>query len=458
MTLDRIAINARWVLTGYQAGVPELLPNGTVVIRGDRVEDVTSADVPNARRVHLPENSLLLPGFLDLHSHALNGPLFRGMTEDRDRTGVADTLIYDLLMPVGNYAVASMTYDEAVAVYTSSLLRTLAGGTTTVVDMFRPRDSAFLDAARSVGIRAYAAPYLSSRSIVGVDVGGTPIMEDRDGLAQLNRAVSLFHDYDEGPGGRVRVMMGLHCTDTCSPEFLVQVAATARELDTMSTIHVAQSKPEMTYLRQQHGATPVEYLIRNGVCGPAVLAAHCAYATDGDLQRLADTGTPVACCPATFAHAGHAVPYKRFADAGVRTAIGTDGHSLGFLDELRVAGLVSKLANGDSGAGTAADLLRTGTEHAAAVLDRSDLGRIQRGARADLVAITLRDPGVAPVLDPVRTVVWHHGAAITSLVVVNGEILIEEGRHVSVDRESVQRAASTAIERVWQSHLTREHQ
>lgn len=452
---ERVAVTARWVLTGHRSGAPELLPHGTVVVRGDRIEDVTTEEVADARRIRLPGNSLLLPGFIDAHSHSLNGPLFRGMTEDRSRAGSQSTLVYDVLMPVGDLAATTMTDDEARAVYTASLLRILAGGTTTTLDVFRPRHSAFLDAARDVGIRAYGAPYMATRSVVGVDATGTPVTRKTDGAAQLQHAVQLFHEYDEGPGGRIRVLFGPHCTDTCSPAYLGEVLATARELGTAMTIHVAQSRPELAYMREHHDCTPVEYLARHGITGQDVIAAHCAFATADDLGLLASTGTPVACCPATFVHSGRHVSYRAVADAGVTTGIGTDGHSLTYLEELRVAGTVAKLAAGGPSAVTSADLLRTATEGSAAVLGRSDLGRLERGARADLVGLTLSDPGLEPVLDPLSTAVWHSAGTAVDLVVVDGDVLVEQGRHVRIDAASVRREANAVVERIWETFAER---
>ncbi|MQA80073.1 MAG: amidohydrolase family protein [Streptosporangiales bacterium] len=448
---DRVAVTARWVLTGHRSGTPELVPHGTVVVRDGRIEDVTTAEVADARRIRLPGNSLLLPGFVDVHSHSLNGPLFRGMTEDRSRAGTQSTLVYDVLMPVGDLAATTMTDDEARAVYTASLLRILAGGTTTTVDVFRPRHRAFLDAARDVGIRAYGAPYLATRTVAGVDAHGTPVTRESDGPAQLEHAVQLFREYDEGPGGRIRVMLGPHCTDTCSPAYLAKVLATARDLGTNMTIHVAQSRPELAYLRRHHDCTPVEFLARHGICGPDVVAAHCAFATPDDLAVLASTGTPVACCPATFVHSGRHVSYRTFVDAGVTTGIGTDGHSLTYLEELRVAGTVAKLAAGGPSGVTSADLLRTGTEGSAAVLGRSDLGRIERGARADLVGLTLNDPGLEPVLDPLSTAVWHSAGTGVDLVVVDGAVLVEQGRHTRIDAAAVRRSANAVVERIWET-------
>lgn len=456
MEPERTAIHASWVLTGFESGKPQVVPDATVVISDGHIEDVVTDYPTDAGRIDLPENSLIMPGFVDLHTHALNGPLFRGMTEDWDRGGNQGTLVYDLLMPVGDRAAATMSPSEALAVYTMSLLNTLKGGTTTVLDTFRLPQPTILDAARDVGIRIYGAPYLASRSISGVDPHGDPITHKSDEREQLDQAISIFHEYDEGPDGRVRLMLGPHCTDTCSPEFLKTVMDTAGELGIGVTIHVAQSRPEVTIMKATYGLTPVEYLMKHGVSGPNVIAAHCAFATDDDLALLAASGTPVACCPATFAHGGRSVDFNRFADAGVVTGLGTDGHSVRMLDEMRIAGFVSKLAGASPRQVTSADVLRTATEGGAAALGRSDLGTLRPGARADLTGIVLEGPGIQPVLEPVSNLVWHHGGAVTNLVVVDGEILVKDGHHVSIDEEQVERDAASAIRRIWESHFAQD--
>jgi 5-methylthioadenosine/S-adenosylhomocysteine deaminase len=455
---ERTAIHASWVLTGYESGKPHLVPDATVVISDGRIDDIVTTYPPDQQQIRLPDNSVIVPGLVDTHTHALNGPLFRGMTEDWDRGGNQGTLVYDLLMPVGDRAASMMSPSEARAVYTLSLLNTLKGGTTTVLDMFRLPRATILDAARDVGLRIYGAPYLASRSISGVDAQGNPITATSDESAQLDNAVSIFHEYDEGPDGRIRLMLGPHCTDTCTPEFLKTIMNTARELDIGVTIHVAQSRPEVAIMKATYGLTPVEYLMKHGVSGGRVIAAHCAFATDDDLGLLASTGTPVASCPATFAHGGHSVDFNRFAQAGVITGLGTDGHSVRMLDELRIAGFVSKLAGASSGTRqvTSADILRTATEGGAATLGRNDLGTLHPGARADLTAFVLDGPQIQPVLDPISKLIWHHGGASTSLVVVDGEILVKDGHHVRIDEERVEHEASAAIRRIWESHFAQD--
>jgi cytosine/adenosine deaminase-related metal-dependent hydrolase len=199
---------------------------------------------------------------------------------------------------------------------------------------------------------------------------------------------------------------------------------------------------------RRHGCGPVEHLGRLGLLGGDLLAAHCLYATDGELDLLARSRTTVVNCPLVYARWGAAAPFHRFTARGVRTAIGTD-QERDFVLELRTAGLLSKLHAGQAHVASATEMLRAATLTGAEALGRADLGRIEPGARADLVVVDLGRPPLYPAFDPVASLVWHATGADVTAVVVDGEVLVENGRFVRGDEAAIRRDAAAAIERVW---------
>jgi cytosine/adenosine deaminase-related metal-dependent hydrolase len=171
---------------------------------------------------------------------------------------------------------------------------------------------------------------------------------------------------------------------------------------------------------------------------------------DRDLAILRDSGTTVANCPLTFARSGVSVPFDRFHRRGVRTGIGTDGYCFDYLAELRAAGFASKLTSGDSGAGDARTLLTAATEVGASALPWPRLGRLERGWLADLVVVDLGSAHVQPVRDPLKNLVWNATPADISLVMVNGKVVVEDGKLLGVDEQAVIRSATAAVERLWE--------
>ena len=453
MSEQLTAVSARWTLLPRPAGGFDVAEGVTVLVRGNRIADVVRGpfDDPVDHRIELP-GGVLLPGFVNLHNHAINGPIFRGIVDDvveQDRPGVvADNIVYSLLLPLGDLAGEVLSDEELLAVYRLAMLELLRSGTTSVLDMPRAAHHWILDAAAELGLRAFVAPYVFSSPGRGVDSAGRPRYVDIDEDASLDAAIAVAEKYDEGPGGRIRVGFGPHATDTCSPRLLRRIADVARERDTFVSIHVAQSRLEVDEVRRRHGRTPVEYLDEVGLLGPRTVAAHCVYVEDGDLALLRDSGTTVAHCPLTFARSGVTVSLDRFHRHGVRTGIGTDAYSFDYLAELRAAGFVAKLTSRNSGAATADALIRAATETGGSAL-ADDLGTIAPGQLADLVGVDLTAPHVQPVRDPIRNLVWNAATADISLVMVDGHVLMHGGEVVGVDQHRVVTEAATAVDRLW---------
>lgn len=445
----RVAIRTRWTVVPG-ANSLEVVQGVTVVVEDNKIVDVTHDDVTRVDEFIRVDDGILVPGFVNLHNHALNGPVFKGIVDDYDRSGTSGSLIYNLLMPLGDLAATSPSDDDLRAIFRLALLDMVKSGTTTMLDMWRPNHRMFLDVAKEMGVRAYGAPYLMSTPPAGVDASGRPTYTDADETQSLRLFRSLFDEYDEGPDGRIRIVLGPHGTDTCSPELLRSVRRIATELETPITIHAAQSRAETATIQARYGLTPIEYLESTGIVGPDVVASHCVFATDADLRILADSGTSIANCPLTFARGGLTAPFQRFIDQGVRTGIGTDGYGFDFLEELRSAGLVSKLHQEKSNAATAEQLLWAGTESGASALGRDDLGRIEVGAKADLVIVDLGRAGLQPVRNPIKNLVWYGTASDVSMVMVDGRVLLRDRHPVGIDERTVVAAGAEAVHRLWE--------
>ena len=223
----------------------------------------------------------------------------------------------------------------------------------------------------------------------------------------------------------------------------------ADELGCPITIHLSQTRAEMELIQRRHGKTPEEYLEHVGLLGPDLLVAHCVESSDAGLDLLKRTNTTVVSCPLTYARQGQFAPFGRFRRRGLRTVLGTDGYRMDLVGEMRQAGFVSKLHAGDSAGATASELVHAVTVAGAEALGRSDLGRIAPGARADLVVIDMARPHLQPVSDPLRTLVWNASGADVSAVMVDGRLLVENGRYLLGDEGEIVRRGARAAGRLW---------
>jgi cytosine/adenosine deaminase-related metal-dependent hydrolase len=447
------AIHGDWVLA-CENGELRIATDAYVLIEGERIAGISRSRPAACELVAEGEQHLVLPGLLNLHNHCLSAVPFRGLSEDmplESSEAFPTELVYGLLMPMGDAAVRQLDAEENRAIMELGLLEVIKGGTTTLMEIFRQQQSDFFRLAPRAGLRFYGMPYLFSSSQVGVGADGRPTYAQRNDDSSMLDAWRRLHDeFDASAGGRVRVGLGPHGTDTCGPELLREVRRLADERGCLVTIHLSQTRAEVELALSRHGRSPAEYLDRVGLLGPDLLAAHCIFSSDDELALLARRGVSVANCPLTFARGGVYAPFHRFKDAGLRTVVATDGYCMDIVGEIRSAGFISKLHGASPGKTSAWELIDAVTREAADFLGRPDLGRIAPGATADLVVVDLGKPHFQPVSDPIKTFVWNASRADVHTVMVGGELVVDAGRYVRGDEREIMRRATAAVHRVWE--------
>lgn len=210
---------------------------------------------------------------------------------------------------------------------------------------------------------------------------------------------------------------------------LQTVAETARRAGLPLHVHVSEQSAENQAALEWYGHTPTALLAREGGLGPQTTVVHATHLSDDDVGLLGASGTAVAACPTTEADLGDGIgPFPELVAAGSPLCLGSDQHATTDLfAEARAIELHERLRSGRRGAFAPADLawMATGSGHQA--LGWPDAGRLAVGARADLVAVRL---------DSVRTAgaradqaMLAAGAADVHTVVVDGDIVVRDGRH-----------------------------
>ena len=445
-----LAVHGEWVVTVVDDEL-KVLHDHWVIIDADKIHSIKKQPPAGTIKHKIPK-ALVLPGLINSHNHGASSVMFRGLTEDWAAESFETELIYGLLMPLGDLALRTLNPEQMQHVVELALLEIIKGGSTTLMEIFRPRQSGTFEAAANMGLRFYGAPYLFSADDMNVDESGTPTYQSR---VHEESDLDIFHRlhaaYNGASDDRIRVAIGPHGLDSCSPELLRQVRSVADELGVLINVHVCQTRAEVDLLQQRYGQTPTQYMESVGLLGHDVLAAHCLHASDDDLRMLSESDTTIVNCPMTFARGGVTAAFERFRQAGARTVIGTDGYYMDIVSELRSAGLISKLSAHDSGVGTAEQLLKAVTIDAAKALGRTDIGRLTPGAKADLVVISLDKPHFQPVSDPLKTYVWNARGAEIELMLVDGEILIRNGKFVRHNESGIIERGTTAIQIVWEA-------
>lgn len=424
-----------------------------VIVRDGIVADVVAeAPTMDAERIVAPD-ALLMPGLINLHNHAMSGPLFRGLADDIAPGDLPGHIVYSLLMPLGDVAAAVMTEEDIGDAVEMALLEGLRSGTTGLLDVYRVQQWPFIQRAKRLGLRSWSCPYLFSET-VGMGADGKPIYTPAKETG-FEATLKLFDRFDEGPRGVTRVGFGPHGPDSNTPELLRRVDETARERGMIVSIHAAQNLIEIARVKAAHGVGSIEHLRRIGLLRPGVVLAHGMFATDEEFAMIAREGAALASCPLAFARSGRFVPLARMEAADLRLGIGTDGVTLDMLTEIRTASVFAKVQSGTPHGLSAERILRAATRDAALALGRDDLGLVAKGARADLVMFDLGSSRYQPVWDPLKALITNGSAADLSLAMVEGRVLLRDGRVVVADAAAVTRRGRAAVERVWREAARR---
>ncbi|WP_279357828.1 amidohydrolase family protein [Methylobacterium indicum] len=442
------AIFGSWLLI-RRDGLPRIERDRWVLVEGNRIAAIT-ASRPAADVTFDRPGRLVLPGLMNLHNHCFSEAIARSHTEDgRGRKG-GRSIVYTVLLPLSKTALTVLNPRERLAVARLGILQLLKGGATTVMEPFRNGLPEMFEAAEEMGLRFYGAPYLFSTADAKAGADGRVSYAGDDGEADLAAWNALYARWEGRADGRIRLAMSPHATDTCGPDLLRACAARARELDVPITTHLAQSDDEVATIRARHdGRSPAEYLDRLGLLAPDLLAAHCIASSDDDLRLMAARGATVLNCPRVFARAGRTAAFGRFAAHGLRTLVGTDGYNMDLLGELNAASLISKIAAGRAEVADSPTLVDAVTGQAAAAIKRPDLGVLAPGATADLTVVDMTHPHLQPLHDPVRALVALANRADIAQVMVDGRVLVDEGRYLAGDETAITREGAAAIERIW---------
>jgi 5-methylthioadenosine/S-adenosylhomocysteine deaminase len=406
---------------------------------------------------------LLIPGLVNAHTHA-HGGLAKGLTPDR---ATLETFLTSVSATTGDRSLEE--------IYLSALLSAIEmvrKGCTAAYDLCveypAPTPEGILAVARAyrdVGMRAVVAPMMADRTLWHALPGLLDAVPEtiRKQVAQIQtapvevslaacRAVLRDWPFDRAS---VRPALGptipLHCSDA----FLTGCRDLAREFDVGVHTHLAESKTQALLGLQKYGKTLTAHLADLDLLGPRLSAAHAIWVTDEDIARLADAGASVAHNPLSNLRLGSGVaPAARMRTRGLRVGIGTDSVSTSdtqnMFEAARLASYLSRIVSPVSAEWLGVeDVLEMAGTGSAGVLGMADhTGRLAPGFRADLVFLDLSHIGYVPLNDPVLQLVNGESGGAIDKVMIDGRMVLDGGRLLTVDEERVRAQAERSAARL----------
>lgn len=430
-----LLVHARWILTADDTQA--LLEEHCIVVHQERIVEILPSLQASQRFKATQEISLmqhaLMPGMVNSHGHAAMS-LFRGAADDLP----LKTWLEDYIWPMeGKWVCEEFVYHGTQLAIAEMLL----SGTTCFADMyFFPDQSA--RAAAEIGMRAQLA----------CPVIDFPTAWAQDPEEYISKATALNDDYRHHP--LISIAFGPHAPYTVSDAPLLKIATFAEELDIPIHIHVHETAHEVSEALIATGKRPIQRLADLGLISPRLLCVHATQMNEEDTHLLLENGASIVHCPeSNLKLASGFCPVAQLLEAGINVALGTDGaasnNDLDMFGEMQTAALLAKAVAGDASALPASQALRMATINGAKAMGlETDIGTLEPGKFADMIAVKLDTMNAIPIYNPLSQLVYSTKSSQVSHVWVAGKLLVDSGQLTTIDVEALRANVQT-----WQQKI-----
>ncbi|MDQ2050163.1 5'-deoxyadenosine deaminase [Natronolimnohabitans sp. A-GB9] len=410
-----------------------VIHDGAVVVEADRI--VTVGDRSTCLEQY-PDHEhhaydLLAPGTVGAHIHSVQS-LGRGIADD---TALLEWL-FDYVLPME----ASLSAEEMRVAAELGYLELIESGTTTCIDHLSVShaEEAF-EAAREFGIRGRLGKVM-------MDKEAPPgLLEDTDdALAESERLIRRYHGVD---GGRIRYALTPRFAVSCTEACLRGTRALADEYDGVRIhTHASENRDEIATVEEETGLRNVHWLDEVGLTGEDVVLAHCVWTDDSERERLAETGTHVTYCPSSnMKLASGVAPIHDYLERGINVALGNDGppcnNTLDPFTEMRQASLLQKVDRLEPQALPARTVFEMATINGARAAGFDRVGALREGWKADIIGLETDVTRATPIHDVHSHLVFAAHGDDVQFTMVDGDVLMRDGKVLVVDAESVRRRA-----------------
>jgi len=428
----------------------EILKNHSLVIAGDRITDISPSDSQDSVSVKAKKEidaagKVVFPGLINTHTH-----LFQTLLK-----GLGDDLALDRWLSTMTFPSAiHLTPEHALVAARLGCLESIRSGTTTVLDYMYPHpreglSDAVIQAFREVRVRG-----IFGRGMI--DTGGRYGIPEK--LLQVLPAIEkdvirLLDSYNGSENGRVRVWVAPAAIWSCSERSLRRMWEIANEYNTGLTVHISETPFDRHAACELHGAPDAEILESFGIAGPNVLMVHCVYLTDRDIRMAKYYDLKVSHNPVSNMYLASGVPrIPRMIESGITVGVATDGaasnNSQDMIEVLKFTALLQKGYTMDPTILSADKVVEMATIDGARALGmEKEIGSIEVGKKADLF---IYNPALSakstPMHNPVSTIVYSGTHACVETVVIDGNIILDNGVLATANEEEIILAGQKAAE------------
>jgi len=418
----------------------QVIDDGGIAVRAGRIVAIGSRAQIEARytsrqRVNAT-GKLITPGLINGHTH-IPMVLFRGLADDLDLQEWLTKYIFP--------AEAKNVTEDFVRVGTRlGLAEMIRGGTTTYCDMYYFED-AIAEETSKAGVRG----------VLGETVIDFPVADNKtnaEAMTYVEKFVSRWKGSD-----LIVPAIAPHAPYTVSEDHLKAVRAFSDRTGAAIVTHVSETKRELDDSIKAKGASPVAYLERIGFLSERVIAAHMVWPQGSDIEILKKRRVGVVHNPqSNMKLASGVAPIPKMMEQGVLLGLGTDGaasnNDLNMWEEMDTVAKLHKVFSGDPKVISAQQAFELATIRGAQALHlEKEIGSLEAGKRADLLLIERDSLNQIPLYNIYSDLVYATKASDVEGVIINGRVVMQNRRLLTLDEVSIKRDARTYRERIIKS-------
>jgi 5-methylthioadenosine/S-adenosylhomocysteine deaminase len=405
-------------------GSEPVFPGSLAIAAGRIIALGTESNVENSVQAAMTmdaQGGLIMPGLVNAHNHAAM-TCYRGMADD-----------LPLMEWLNRYIFPAESGSDSDQVYWSTLLacaEMIRAGTTTFCDMYLFEDRV-AQAAREAGMRAMVGEVLYD--FPSPNYG---LLEKGFGYTE-----ALIQRWQGDP--LIRTAVEPHALYTCSPDLLRQSWDLAERYGVPMIIHLAETKSEVEEVSKKYGKTPVNHMENLGLLSPSLIACHCVWLTEAEMDLLARRGVKVVHNPeSNMKLASGVAPIPELLARGVTVGLGTDGcasnNNLDLFQEMDSAAKLHKVHRLDPTVMPSSVVLEMATLGGARVLGlEKEIGSLEVGKKADIIVLDLNRPHLQPVYNIVSQLVYSAVGADVRDVIIDGKLVMHNRQLLTLDEERI---------------------
>jgi 5-methylthioadenosine/S-adenosylhomocysteine deaminase len=383
-------------------------------------------------------NKLLLPGFVNAHTHSTE-MWQRGMIPPYPlELWIANLYDFEPATPEHTYLSALGTAVETLLSGGTCVMDHLVLSPGVELEMIAAADRAY----REVGIRAFIAPLIQDEPLTaGMPTGGVfqSCANPKDTVAMLDiveTAIAQFHD----PAAGINLVPAPTGIQLCSNAMFEGCVELSQRYNLCLHTHLLETKAQQMLAQEKYGCSAAEQLQKFGFLGPRTSLAHCVWLTDRDIEILAAAQSTVVHNPLSNLRLGSGIaPILKCLQAGVNVAFGCDGSSSNdsqdVLEAVKIGSMLHNTTDLDyKNWITPRQSVAMAALGGAIGLGMGDeMGSLTVGKQADLVLYDLTSLSLLPRTDPLGLLILGRPTQVVDSAWVAGKRVVADHQVTTVD-------------------------